>query len=724
MIMNPLIRHICISFLSLGITGVGVGFAATDPVTPQFSYQTFSTCSELESTFKQILPTIYNDGRLYRWGGVMMPEWAISTIAPTAKWLDTTPRSDTNIQVKWIDEADTVKTDGKYVYSYQEGEHTIIILDAKTLNKIKTIRIPMNYSGISFYITRNKLILTATKSIGTQRYWTYWYDNTQKSIIALYDISIPARTALVRNIEVDGYLSDTRLGDTGIMTAVVATSYWMPPIYRPYLMDSKNIKMPVFDYSAKNLIPRISDTQYKNSRPTIINRGVGDCTSMSSILPDAGSLWQYSFNPTLTSILRFDTTIPTSPITSQVVLSEAGQIHVTRDSVYLTSNMWSPRGGSTCPPNAKCVSPLIYNPGTSSTLVHRFAVTNANIRYSYSRLITGSPLTQYSMDENAEREFRIVTTNSSWSGGTNTSSTSLSILSLTGQVIGRLDNIAPGENFQSSRFIGDRLYLVTFQQIDPLFVIGLADSRSPKILGELKLPGYSTYLHPYDTNRLIGIGYDTITNQWGGTQNGWVKIDLYNVSDINTPIRESTLTLWDIGSSSDVLWNPKAFVWYKEKNLLLLPATLMKSAGDVVNPYLAKSAFQWLIGVSINPNTIAEKFRISHIVLPASLETTWKKECEQYKQNITGYSQYYIPDYCKMTATLDMYFANTLWNYSSDFINRVLYVGESLYTIGNSRIQMQSFASPTIPIATQKFRIQNYGRPIPIDIMPMPAMVR
>ena len=341
----------------------------------------------------------------------------------------------------------------------------------------------MNYLGISFYITRNKLILTATKSIGTQRYWTYWYDNTQKSVIALYDISTPARTTLVRNIEVDGYLSDTRLGDTGIMTAVVATSYWMPPIYRPYLLDT-TLKMtrPTFDYSARNLIPRISDAQYKNSRPTIINRGVGDCTSMSSILPSTGSLSKYSFNPILTSIIRFDTTIPTSPITSQVVLSEAGQIHVTRDSVYLTSNMWTPRGGSTCPPNARCASPLIWNPGTSSTLVHRFAVSNASIRYIYSRLVSGSPLTQYSMDENAVGDFCIVTTLSSWSGGTNTSSTSLSVLSPTGQVIGKLDYIAPGENFQSSRFIADRLYLVTFEQIDPLFVISLTDSRKPTIL--------------------------------------------------------------------------------------------------------------------------------------------------------------------------------------------------------------------------------------------------
>ena len=120
---------------------------------------------------------------------------------------------------------------------------------------------------------------------------------------------------------------------------------------------------------------------------------------------------------------------------------------------------------------------------------------------------------------------------------------------------------------------------------------------------------------------------------------------------------------------------------------------------------------------------ITEQFRITHISPPATLETTWKKECEQYATNKTGYMPY-IPDYCKPGATLDMYLANTIWNYSSDFISRVLYVGESLYTIGNSRIQMQNFATPTTPIASQKFKIQNYGRPMPIDIMPMSTMVR
>ncbi len=203
---------------------------------------------------------------------------------------------------------------------------------------------------------------------------------------------------------------------------------------------------------------------------------------MSSILPKTKNLSSYTYNPTLTSILRFDTSIPNGSISSQIVVSEAGQIHVTHDSVYLTANMWQNSTTSTCPPNARCMSPMIWNPGTSNTLVHRFSVTNTNIRYRYSRLVSGSPLNQYSMDEDGSGNFRIVTTLSSWSGSVNTSSTNLSVLNPSGTIISSLPNIAPGENFQSSRFIGNRLYLVTFQQIDPLFVIDLADARSPKIL--------------------------------------------------------------------------------------------------------------------------------------------------------------------------------------------------------------------------------------------------
>ena len=100
-----------------------------------------------------------------------MEAQSVGAPAPTSAKMDTIPRSDTNIQVKGIDEADTVKTDGKYIYSYQEGERAIIILDAKTLAKVKTIRVPANYSNPLFYITRNKLILTATRYSQANMYW-------------------------------------------------------------------------------------------------------------------------------------------------------------------------------------------------------------------------------------------------------------------------------------------------------------------------------------------------------------------------------------------------------------------------------------------------------------------------------------------------------------------------------------------------------------------------
>jgi uncharacterized secreted protein with C-terminal beta-propeller domain len=93
-----------------------------------------------------------------------------------------------------------------------------------------------------------------------------------------------------------------------------------------------------------------------------------------------------------------------------------------------------------------------------------------------------------------------------------------------------LTGLGKTEDFKSSRFIGDKLFLVTFKQIDPLFAIDVADSKNPKVLGELKIPGYSTYLHPYDDTHLIGIGYNTSENQHGGTFNNGLKIDLYQVN--------------------------------------------------------------------------------------------------------------------------------------------------------------------------------------------------
>lgn len=406
------------------------------PTTPSFEYKTFGSCSEFEGVMKKILPTTSSPG-YYRGIEPMMLE-SVSAVPSASKSsvandamaggaspVAPEPFSETNTQVLGIDEADTVKTDGKYLYTYQETERAIVIVDAKTLERKKTIKIPSSYYGVTFYLTKTKLVLTATKSAAYNARWYGWYNNEQKSIIALYDIVDPTKASLLRIIQVDGNLSDSRIADNGMMTAVVSTSFSVPPIYAYSLGESK--KMPAYEYTSRTLIPRISDvTLTKANGYKSQTRSLADCTRMGSILPDTASLENFSFSPTLTSIIRFDTTVAAGAITSQVVLSEAGQIHLSRNSIYLTSHMFQSSGtsSSSCPPNAKCAMPLIWRPTGNSTLVHRFAFDGINTKYVYSKTIAGTPLSQYSMDEDDSKNFRIVTTEQ----GDSKQSTRVSIL--------------------------------------------------------------------------------------------------------------------------------------------------------------------------------------------------------------------------------------------------------------------------------------------------------
>jgi uncharacterized secreted protein with C-terminal beta-propeller domain len=348
----------------------------------------------------------------------------------------------------------------------------------------------------------------------------------------------------------------------------------------------------------KNMIPRVSDMRIKGKKYTREIRGAArGCDGVEYILPDVATLKNVNFSPSFATISAIDTKNPDAKVSTKLIFGDVANIHVSTDSMYIVSSIsvdiTSPVS-SKCPPNARCAMSMAYTPSLSYTLVHAFTLDpkgkKAPATYRSSTTLPGSPLSQYSMDAYAG-DFRIITHVYNWDGK-NKSDTNLFVISADGKVKGSLRHIAPGENFQSSRFIGDRLYLVTFEQIDPFFVIDISDSTKPRILGELKIPGYSTYLHPYDKDRLIGIGYDTVTNQYGNIQNGGLKVDLYNVSDVKKPTREATLTLGDMGSYSEVLSNPRTFVWYAAKNTLYMPAILMKNAGDKNDMYRNSGAFQ------------------------------------------------------------------------------------------------------------------------------------
>ncbi|CAK4820236.1 unnamed protein product, partial [Aphanomyces euteiches] len=183
--------------------------------------------------------------------------------------------------------------------------------------------------------------------------------------------------------------------------------------------------------------------------------------------------------------------------------------------------------------------------------------------------------------------FRIATTTGeAWRNDEQTTKNNVYVLNEALEITGKLENLAPGERIYSTRFMGNRAYIVTFKQVDPLFVIDLTHPQAPKVLGSLKIPGFSDYLHPYDENHIIGFGKDTVemSNGNGGIAGvgsttafyQGMKIALFDVTDVSHPIEMFKESIGDRGTDSELLHNPKALLFNKEKGLLAFPVTLMK----------------------------------------------------------------------------------------------------------------------------------------------------
>jgi uncharacterized secreted protein with C-terminal beta-propeller domain len=185
------------------------------------------------------------------------------------------------------------------------------------------------------------------------------------------------------------------------------------------------------------------------------------------------------------------------------------------------------------------------------------------------------------MDE-YKNNLRVATTSSVYSTRGSYEYNNVFVLDSGMKTIGSLTHIAEQEKIYSTRFIGDRLYMVTFKRIDPFFVIDLSNTASPKVLGKLKIPGYSDYLHPYDATHIIGIGKETGTNNWGGVSTKGLKLALFDVSDVEHPTQLDKVEIGDPGTDSAALSDHKAFLFDKEKNLLVIPARVVKNQAVVV----------------------------------------------------------------------------------------------------------------------------------------------
>jgi inhibitor of cysteine peptidase len=295
------------------------------------------------------------------------------------------------------------------------------------------------------------------------------------------------------------------------------------------------------------------------------------------------------------------------------------------------------------------------------TAIYRIHINETAITPIAQGKVPGSVLNQYSMDE-YNGYFRLATT--SWTNGAQQNN--VYVLNMSLAVVGKLENLATGENLHSARFMGDKCYLVTFIKTDPLFVIDLSQPNAPKKLGELHIPGYSDYLHPYDETHLIGVGKETVEASEGDF--AWyqgLKLSLFDVSNVNEPKQLSNYTIGDRGTDSPVLSDPKAFL-FDNSSLLVIPVDLAEIDKTAVAP--GPSAYGTMVwqGVYVFRLTLNEGF-----VLKGTVTQIENRDIVDVYGN---------------------FIANTsdIWLNSDYWISRALYIGNTLYTVSNARVQLNS----------------------------------
>jgi len=554
----------------------------------------FSSCADLKSFLGNKLVDMNKD----RGGLNIGLDYGISTGlgAATAKSAGSASASNdyspTNIQVEGVDESDTIKTDGKYIYTivttptgdenyYNRSTDSIVIIKATPADQMKEVgRIVLDKESLStqgmFLSGKYLVLLFKSSSYGI-------YDNSFVSgssgsltVAKFYDVSNPAKPQLARTLVFDGSLIDSRLSQGNLYLVM---NY---PQRNYFIYDSKT---DAYRLSVTSSLPRYYDGKGKTEVDDK-KLAVKDLTTCANVhYFDKADTWDYL----VIAAIPVNTT---GKVNSYVALGSADQIYMSLNNLFVidSRNQWN------------------WYTGRESTDLYKFSLKNGKVEITASQNVPGTPLNQFSLDENSKGYLRLFTTQSrSWSGGSGLKN-NLYVLDSDLNRVGWYEGFGEGERIYSARFMGDRAYVVTYQQTDPLFVFDVSSPRTPKLAGELVLPGFSTYLHPYDNTHLIGIGYNTnvSTDTPWFTRNEGLKIGLFDVADPNSPIEIGRRVLGSYGTFSQALYDHHAFLFSRAKNLLAfpittteLPVTSTTSTSDWVEPKLSFDGL-YAFGVSLD----------------------------------------------------------------------------------------------------------------------------
>ena len=444
---------------------------------------------------------------------------------------DTGAYSDTNLRENGVGEADIVKTDGKNIYTLCRSVVTITAIDNGSMEKLASIEQDAERYVEDIYVQDDKLVLFGTlgRQVGnsedSEAYDGYYENNTY---VQVYDISDPSNPKEIGNMEQSGGYNTSRIVDGYVYVLsqfhpyednVTARDLWYIPEVQGKSIEAENIYMP-----------------------------------------------QEAEGNEYTIITAFSLDNPSEKTDSKAVFGYSDVCYISENNIYITSNYYE-------------------DSDVSRTLIRKISYTDGKLVGVAQTKIKGMLNDSFSIDE-YEGNLRLVTTiDEIYSNddimplnetadktekavaenvkdavpGTN----SLYVLNDKLEIIGSIHNLAKDETIYSARFMGDTGYFVTYRQVDPLFSVDLSDPENPKILGELKIPGFSEYLHPYGDGKLLGIGMDV--SEDGFTTEG-VKLSMFNVTDPSNVTEENKYTIEE-SYGTDVGYNYKGVFVDVQKNL-------------------------------------------------------------------------------------------------------------------------------------------------------------
>ena len=503
--------------------------------------------------------------------------------------------SETNVQIEGIDEADIVKTDGEYLYIAADKCVYIVSVDKDKMGV--ATKLEEEFFIRNIFIDEDRLVVFGSHTMEEKAPVLYdknedleivnesetadlsmpvyaamktdanftvdpafgWYECKTFTDVNIYDTANKEKPELLQEFSLEGDFVTAR--KSGEIVYLAASKY----IYGINDLEKA---------SGSDILPLYSDTRAKLDGKDTFNFG-----GEEMIVAEPSCVYICSIKEsTAFTTLAVLNIAGDEEADIKSYMGSVRDFYMNKDSIFLTFDNYEydEKTGT----------------GREYTDIIALDVDGKKVTYRADGTVGGSLLNQFSMDEYGGY-LRVATTE--WEWGSGEQSSSLFVLDKNLNIVGSIKDIATGEQIYSVRFMGDKGYIVTFETMDPFFTVDLSDPENPKIAGELKLPGYSNYLHQIDENTVLGVGRQTkelITrDEFGneevvGFREGGIKLSLFDISDFTDPKELDSYILGGDSTWSDALYDHKAIMVNRDKNFIGICASSYESGKDTNGAYI------------------------------------------------------------------------------------------------------------------------------------------